>query len=65
VKRNNKRFGSVLILQKELCEEQGLFESRILDILLERILDAGTRQLPPVCAAIGGILGQEVIKAMS
>jgi len=56
---------SVLILQKKLCEEQGLSESRIPDILLERILDAGTRELPPVCAIIGGILGQEVIKAMS
>lgn len=56
---------SVLSLQKKLCEEQGLSESRIPDILLERILDAGTRELPPVCAILGGILGQEVIKAMS
>lgn len=56
---------SVLSLRKKLCEEQGLPESRIPGILLERIVDAGTREFPPVCAIIGGILGQEVIKAMS
>jgi len=31
-------FESVMNLQKKLCKEQGLSESRILDILLERIL---------------------------
>ncbi|KAH9315128.1 hypothetical protein KI387_023755 [Taxus chinensis] len=56
---------SVLNMRKKLCEEQGLAESRISDLLLQRIVDVGKRELPPVCAIVGGILGQEVIKAMS
>ncbi|KAF8408442.1 hypothetical protein HHK36_007595 [Tetracentron sinense] len=55
---------SVLKLRKELCETQSLNESHIPDGLLERLL-AGRREFPPVCAIIGGILGQEVIKAIS
>nr|GME17257.1 SUMO-activating enzyme subunit 1B-1-like [Ipomoea batatas] len=51
-------------LRKELCEAQGLSESQISDSLLKRLL-RGTREFPPVCAIIGGILGQEVIKAIS
>ncbi|XP_019190249.1 PREDICTED: SUMO-activating enzyme subunit 1A-like [Ipomoea nil] len=51
-------------LRKELCEAQGLSESQIPDSLLKRLL-RGTREFPPVCAIIGGILGQEVIKAIS
>uniref|UniRef100_A0A0D6R3D0 Ubiquitin-like 1-activating enzyme E1A n=1 Tax=Araucaria cunninghamii TaxID=56994 RepID=A0A0D6R3D0_ARACU len=56
---------SLLNMRKKLCEEQGFAQSRIPDVLLQRIVDAGKRELPPVCAIIGGILGQEVIKAMS
>ncbi|XP_057845047.1 SUMO-activating enzyme subunit 1B-1 [Cryptomeria japonica] len=56
---------SVLKMRKKLCEEQEFAESRIPDLLLQRIVDAGKRELPPVCAIVGGILGQEVIKAMS
>ncbi|CAI9106768.1 OLC1v1005987C1 [Oldenlandia corymbosa var. corymbosa] len=54
----------VLNLRKELCETQSLSESQVPDTLVERLL-AGTREFPPVCAIIGGILGQEVIKAIS
>ncbi|CAI9787353.1 unnamed protein product [Fraxinus pennsylvanica] len=51
-------------LRKELCEAHSLSESMIPDALLERLL-ASTTEFPPVCAIIGGILGQEVIKAIS
>ncbi|KAK9278542.1 hypothetical protein L1049_028586 [Liquidambar formosana] len=54
----------VLKLRKELCEAHSLNESQIPDALLERLVTA-TREFPPVCAVIGGILGQEVIKAIS
>ncbi|MFQ6637684.1 hypothetical protein Gotur_013835 [Gossypium turneri] len=54
----------VLKLRKELCETNSVNESQIPDALLERLL-IGTSEYPPVCAIIGGILGQEVIKAIS
>jgi ubiquitin-like 1-activating enzyme E1 A len=54
----------VLKLRKQALEEHSLNESLIPDSLLERLLE-GTREFPPVCAIIGGILGQEVIKAIS
>ncbi|GAV90346.1 ThiF domain-containing protein, partial [Cephalotus follicularis] len=50
-------------LKKELCEANSLNESYIPDALLERLV--GAKEFPPVCAIIGGILGQEVIKAIS
>ncbi|XP_042503401.1 SUMO-activating enzyme subunit 1B-1-like isoform X2 [Macadamia integrifolia] len=56
---------SVLKMRNELCKEQSLNESHIPDGLLERLLLAGTSEYPPVCAIVGGILGQEVIKAIS
>ncbi|GFZ03907.1 SUMO-activating enzyme 1A [Actinidia rufa] len=43
---------------------KSLNESSIPDLLLERLV-TGTREFPPVCAIVGGILGQEVIKAIS
>ncbi|CAK9170262.1 unnamed protein product [Ilex paraguariensis] len=55
---------NVLKLRKDLCEAHSLSESQIPDSLLERLL-AGTREFPPVCAIVGGILGQEVIKVIS
>ncbi|GAB4860411.1 SUMO-activating enzyme subunit 1A [Ancistrocladus abbreviatus] len=55
---------NILKLRKELCGAQSFSESQIPDSLLERLI-AGTREFPPVCAIIGGILGQEVIKAIS
>ncbi|KAL4305619.1 hypothetical protein HN51_039584 [Arachis hypogaea] len=54
----------VLKLKKELCTEQSLNESHVPDTLLERLVTS-TLEFPPVCAIIGGILGQEVIKAIS
>ncbi|GKV42167.1 hypothetical protein SLE2022_348520 [Rubroshorea leprosula] len=54
----------VLKLKRELCEANSFNESHIPDALLERLLK-GKREFPPVCAIIGGILGQEVIKAIS
>ncbi|XP_057516517.1 SUMO-activating enzyme subunit 1B-1-like isoform X2 [Amaranthus tricolor] len=55
---------NVLKLKKELCQAQSFNESQIPDSLLERLL-LGKLEFPPVCAIIGGILGQEVIKAIS
>ncbi|KAK7318289.1 hypothetical protein RJT34_02988 [Clitoria ternatea] len=54
----------VLKLKKELCAAQSLNESHVPDTLLERLV-TNTTEFPPVCAIIGGILGQEVIKAIS
>lgn len=55
----------ILKLRKELCDAQSLSESHIPTSLLERILVAGRKEHPPVCAILGGVLGQEVIKAIS
>ncbi|OMO84159.1 UBA/THIF-type NAD/FAD binding protein [Corchorus capsularis] len=55
---------SVMKLKKELCETNSVNESQISDALLERLL-IDTSEFPPSCAIIGGILGQEVIKAIS
>ncbi|XP_022994427.1 SUMO-activating enzyme subunit 1B-1-like isoform X2 [Cucurbita maxima] len=54
----------VLKLKKELCESQSLNEAHIPNALLERLV-TNSKEFPPVCAIIGGILGQEVIKAIS
>ncbi|GMJ13684.1 SUMO activating enzyme 1B, ARABIDOPSIS THALIANA SUMO ACTIVATING ENZYME 1B [Hibiscus trionum] len=54
----------ILKLRKELCETNSLNESQIADALLERLV-RDTTEYPPICAIIGGILGQEVIKAIS
>ncbi|KAL5792521.1 hypothetical protein ACOSP7_001115 [Xanthoceras sorbifolium] len=54
----------VLNLKKELCEANSLSVSLIPDTLLERLITS-TGEFPPVCAIIGGILGQEVIKNIS
>ncbi|CAL9185849.1 unnamed protein product [Musa hybrid cultivar] len=56
---------AVLKLRKELCDAQSLNESHVPETLLERILVAGPMLYPPVCPILGGILGQEVIKAIS
>ncbi|QCD85003.1 ubiquitin-like 1-activating enzyme E1 A [Vigna unguiculata] len=55
---------AVLKLKKDLCTAQSLNESHVPDTLLERLVTNAT-EFPPVCALIGGILGQEVIKAIS
>ncbi|KAK8943785.1 SUMO-activating enzyme subunit 1B-1 [Platanthera guangdongensis] len=55
----------VLESRKVLCDEQGLSESHLPDALLNRLVAAGAGEYPPVCAILGGFLGQEVIKAIS
>ncbi|KAI4343594.1 hypothetical protein L6164_010928 [Bauhinia variegata] len=55
----------VLKLKQDLCTVHSLNESHVPDTLLERLVAASTREFPPVCAIVGGILGQEVIKAIS
>ncbi|KAF3645936.1 SUMO-activating enzyme subunit 1B-1 [Capsicum annuum] len=55
---------NVLNLRKEICEAHCLNESQIPDSLLRRLIASRT-EFPPVCAIVGGILGQEVIKAIS
>lgn len=55
---------NVLKLRKALCEAHSFDESQIPDHLIERLI-CGNGEFPPVCAIIGGILGQEVIKAIS
>ncbi|CAI0446493.1 unnamed protein product, partial [Linum tenue] len=55
---------AVLQLKRKLCEAQSVSESFVPDTLLERLV-IGSIEFPPVCAIIGGILGQEVIKAIS
>ncbi|KAJ0544303.1 putative THIF-type NAD/FAD binding, ubiquitin-activating enzyme [Helianthus annuus] len=55
---------NVLKLRNELCLAHSLNESQIPDALLERLV-ASTKEFPPVSAVLGGILGQEVIKAIS
>nr|CAB3458754.1 unnamed protein product [Digitaria exilis] len=44
---------------------QSLNESQVPTALMERLLAAGKKEHPPVCAILGGILGQEVIKSIS
>ncbi|EEE52135.1 hypothetical protein OsJ_33963 [Oryza sativa Japonica Group] len=56
---------AVLALRKDMCDKMSLSESQIPTALLERLLAAGKKQHPPVCAILGGILGQEVIKSIS
>lgn len=55
---------AVLKLKTELCVAQALNAFFIPDALLERLV-TNANEFPPVCAIIGGILGQEVIKAIS
>ncbi|KAJ4869562.1 SUMO-activating enzyme subunit 1A [Raphanus sativus] len=55
---------TVLEVKKKLCEANSVSESHIPDSLLERLI-SGTIEFPPACAIVGGILAQEVIKAVS
>eukprot|EP00250_Pteridium_aquilinum_P005709 c15763_g1_i1 orf=88-1104(+) len=56
---------SILDTRKTLCESQGVPETLIPEELLHRLLNAEAREHPPVCAIVGGILGQELLKAIS
>ncbi|CAN1747680.1 SUMO-activating enzyme subunit 1A [Linum perenne] len=55
---------AVLQLKRQLCEARSVSEELVPDALLERLV-TGSIEFPPVCAIVGGILGQEVIKAIS
>ncbi|CAN6226289.1 unnamed protein product, partial [Urochloa humidicola] len=56
---------AVLARMKDMCNKMSLKESHIPTALMERLLAAGKKEHPPVCAILGGILGQEVIKSIS
>lgn len=56
---------AVLDTRKRICESQGVPETSVPEKLLHRLLQAGPREHPPVCAIVGGILGQEMLKALS
>ncbi|CAM0905461.1 unnamed protein product [Alopecurus aequalis] len=56
---------AVLARRKDMCDRMSINESQIPTALLERLLAAGKKEHPPVCAILGGILGQEVIKSIS
>uniref|UniRef100_A0A453E258 Uncharacterized protein n=1 Tax=Aegilops tauschii subsp. strangulata TaxID=200361 RepID=A0A453E258_AEGTS len=49
---------AVLAQRKDMCDRMSLSESQIPTALLERLLAAGKKEHPPVCAILGGILGQ-------
>ncbi|KAL9271197.1 SUMO-activating enzyme subunit 1B-2-like protein [Drosera capensis] len=54
----------VLKLRNQLCQMQSVNVSLLPESLLERLV-AGSLEFSPVCTILGGILGQEVIKAIS
>ncbi|XP_047314632.1 SUMO-activating enzyme subunit 1B-1-like [Impatiens glandulifera] len=54
----------ILKIRKEMCQAQSIDEAQIPESLLQRLV-LGSREFPPVCAILGGILGQEVIKGIS
>ncbi|KAE8777402.1 SUMO-activating enzyme subunit 1A [Hordeum vulgare] len=56
---------ALLARKKDMCDRMSLDESIVPTSLLERLLAAGKKEHPPVCAILGGILGQEVIKSIS
>ncbi|KAG0565130.1 hypothetical protein M758_8G162400 [Ceratodon purpureus] len=56
---------ALLAFWKKACEAQTVAESLVPEALLQKLLRAGSTELPPVCAILGGIVGQELIKAMS
>uniref|UniRef100_A0A1J3JYG7 Ubiquitin-like 1-activating enzyme E1A n=1 Tax=Noccaea caerulescens TaxID=107243 RepID=A0A1J3JYG7_NOCCA len=55
---------TILEIKKKLCEANSVSESHVPDSLLERLV-TGNTEFPPACAIVGGILAQEVIKAVS
>ncbi|KAF8668897.1 hypothetical protein HU200_052101 [Digitaria exilis] len=56
---------AVLARVKAVRDKISLNESQVPTALMERLLAAGKKEHPPVCAILGGILGQEVIKSIS
>ncbi|BBN14566.1 ubiquitin-like 1-activating enzyme E1 A [Marchantia polymorpha subsp. ruderalis] len=56
---------ALLVFGTERLQAQGLAMSIAVENLLKKIAEAGTFELSPVCAIMGGILGQEVLKLLS
>jgi ubiquitin-like 1-activating enzyme E1 A len=56
---------ALLAFWKAACEAQKVAENLVPEPLFQRLLGSGSSELPPVCAILGGIVGQELIKAMS
>ncbi|GJN25960.1 hypothetical protein PR202_gb13850 [Eleusine coracana subsp. coracana] len=56
---------AILAQRKDMCDRMSFNESQIPTALIERLVAAGKKEHPPVCAILGGILGQEVIKSIS
>jgi len=56
---------AVLAFWRKACEAQKMPETLVPETIFQRLLSAGNTELPPVCAILGGIVGQELIKAMS
>lgn len=63
---NEKNVSEFIQVTKEFLEQQGLKEDYIGDDSdLERLSITATAEVSPVCAVLGGVLGNEVIKAIS
>ena len=55
-----------VILAKEFLKEQGLEDDYLGgDAELKQLANTGTAEIAPVCAAMGGVIGNEVLKAIS
>eukprot|EP00898_Chlorokybus_atmophyticus_P005571 jgi/Chlat1/6014/Chrsp4S06316 len=71
--QNNRRPGqvqssdlpAVLELRKSVCAEQAVEQARCPDFLLEELVAAGPREMPAVCAIVGGVFGQDVLRTVS
>ncbi|XP_024518819.1 SUMO-activating enzyme subunit 1B-1 [Selaginella moellendorffii] len=55
----------LLALRTQMCSKQGVADSLIPESLLAGLAGADGTEFPPVSAILGGILGQEVVKALS
>eukprot|EP00271_Cylindrocystis_brebissonii_P012878 TRINITY_DN32387_c0_g1_i1.p1 TRINITY_DN32387_c0_g1~~TRINITY_DN32387_c0_g1_i1.p1 ORF type:complete len:336 (-),score=54.94 TRINITY_DN32387_c0_g1_i1:709-1716(-) len=62
---DNDGMASLLAFRNEITKKQGLPSDKIPDVLLQRIFEAGTEELPPAAAILGGLLGQEVLRFVS
>jgi ubiquitin-like 1-activating enzyme E1 A len=62
---SSKDLPILLEFARGYLESQGSSLSKPVEKLLQKIADAGSSELPPVSAIMGGILGQEIIKASS
>jgi len=56
---------ALLAFWHKMCDSQKVAVNLVPEKIFQRLLSAGGTELPPVCAIMGGIVGQELIKAMS